>query len=104
MFSAGSSWVEHLMGCGGRGFLLSTLLRQGERWGLSEFAHARCWVLRDRMRWSLGLVQSNLRAFSGAGVCRWRGGYRPYFENYTVDASIFEPAFGLVRIDDLKDH
>lgn len=30
--------------------------------------------------------------------CGWlRGGCRPYFENYTVDASIFEPTFGLVR-------
>lgn len=36
--------------------------------------------------------------------CRWRGGYRPYFENYTVDASIFEPIFDRFVIDDLKDH
>ncbi len=31
-------------------------------------------------------------------------GYRPYFENYTVDASILRPAFELVAQDDLKDH
>ena len=31
-------------------------------------------------------------------------GYRPYFENYTVDASILQPVFGLVAQDDLKDH
>ena len=31
-------------------------------------------------------------------------GYRPYFENYTVDASIFEMTFGHLVIDDLKDH
>jgi hypothetical protein len=24
-----------------------------------------------------------------SGFCWLRGGYRPYFENYTVDASIF---------------
>ena len=26
------------------------------------------------------------------------GGYRPYFENYTVDASIFEMIFHLVKM------
>ncbi len=31
-------------------------------------------------------------------------GDRPYFENYTVDASIFDMTFGLCRFDDLKDH
>lgn len=37
-------------------------------------------------------------------------GYRPYFENYTVDASIFSIAAGPVGVgcgvvkDDLKDH
>lgn len=33
-----------------------------------------------------------------------RGRYRPYFENYTVDASIFETIFDRSRKDDLKDH
>ena len=28
-----------------------------------------------------------------AGAAGRRGGYRPYFENYTVDASIFEMTF-----------
>jgi len=27
-----------------------------------------------------------------------RGGYRPYFENYTVDASIFEMSNHLVKM------
>lgn len=31
-------------------------------------------------------------------------GYRPYFENYTVDASILQLIFGSVAQDDLKDH
>ena len=31
-------------------------------------------------------------------------GYRPYFENYTVDASIFSITFGWCCNDDLKDH
>ena len=49
----------------------------------SESAHARCWVLRDRVRESA----ADLRAFSGCPMGKRRG-YRPYFENYTVDASI----------------
>ena len=32
---------------------------------------------------------ANLRTFSGCRIGKW-GRYRPYFENYTVDASIFE--------------
>jgi hypothetical protein len=39
---------------------------------------------------------------SPVGGCWW--GYRPYFENYTVDASILQPVFGSVALDDLKDH
>ena len=56
---------------------------------------ARCWVLRDRARLfgvlavPLGL---SLFPFWGSG-----GGYRPYFENYTVDASIFELIFDRFR-------
>jgi hypothetical protein len=30
-----------------------------------------------------------------------REGYRPYFENYTVDASILETIFGSFHKDDL---
>jgi hypothetical protein len=33
-------------------------------------------------------------------ACWWRGGYRPYFENYTVDASILETIFGSFHFDD----
>lgn len=49
---------------------------------------ARCWVLRDR---------AGLRGSFGTSGPRhvtpwWAGreGYRPYFENYTVDASILD--------------
>lgn len=51
---------------------------------VSEVAPARCWVLRDRMR------VRNLWAFSSCCLGGMWGGYRPYFENYTVDASIFD--------------
>ncbi len=34
-----------------------------------------------------------LDLFLFAGAAGRRGGYRPYFENYTVDASIFEMTF-----------
>lgn len=70
-----------------------------ERFGSELLAHARCWVLRGRaLVASVGrlvwLVAVSLWAFSwlhrlvGCGE-----GYRPYFENYTVDASIFESVF-----------
>ena len=55
--------------------------------------HARCWVLRARAQ---ALVFSGPDLLSywvprflwGGRRGRWWG-YRPYFENYTVDASIF---------------
>ena len=34
-----------------------------------------------------------LDLFLSVGVAGGGGGYRPYFENYTVDASIFEMTF-----------
>ena len=55
---------------------------------------ARCWVLRDRAslllsqegrEWELGLP--DLVVFPQSGEC---AGYRPYSENYTVDASILD--------------
>ena len=42
--------------------------------------------------------------FLAPAVAGVRGGYRPYFENYTVDASIFLSRLRSVHIDDLKDH
>ena len=39
---------------------------------------------------AFGLAQTKLRTFSCLPVYGMRRGYRPYFENYTVDASIFE--------------
>ena len=47
---------------------------------------ARCWVLRDRVRFGA----ADPLGPSFMSVSRLRGGYRPYFENYTVDASIFK--------------
>jgi len=85
---------------------LSTLLRRWERVRGSGWARARCWVLRDR-------AASALRGGGCCGAfcrpCRlatWWSvvGCCSYFENYTVDASIFEMAFGLSLIDDLLDH
>ena len=81
-----------------------------ERSGSELLIHARCWVLRGRAL--IGLVFElvvvggcSSRAFSvSAGWWVW-GRYRPYFENYTVDASIFESILhGSAREDDLKDH
>lgn len=70
-----------------------------------EPAHARCWVLRDRMRFDLRVGSIWLlwafRCFSLVGSDE---GHRPYFENYTVDASILQLIFGSVAQDDLKDH
>lgn len=80
-----------------------------ERFGSELLAHARCWVLRGRaliaLVFELVVVGGcSSRAFSAlAGWWVWEG-YRPYFENYTVDASIFESVFWLAREDDLKDH
>jgi len=48
---------------------------------------------------SSGLFWFHRRLLVGVGE------YRPYFENYTVDASIFDMTFrGCVVLDDLKDH
>ena len=38
-------------------------------------------------------AMTKLRTFSCLPACGMRGRYRPYFENYTVDASIFEMIF-----------
>ncbi len=59
-------------------------------------AHAGCWVLRDRvllLLFGVGVVADSLGPFF---VSPWWGcveGYRPYFENYTVDASILKTHF-----------
>lgn len=47
-------------------------------------------------------VPLDLFLFVPVGAGGW--GFRPYFENYTVDASILQPVFGSVALDDLKDH
>ena len=70
---------------------------------LEGLVSARCWVLRDRMR-AFGFVTFPLDLPLFPAVCWLRGGYRPYFENYTVDASICNMTFGLCCVDDLKDH
>lgn len=53
-------------------------------------AHARCWVLRDRAGCSFGggWISTLLDPFFTPGCVG--EGYRPYFENYTVDASILD--------------
>ena len=69
-----------------------------ERVGGGVPAHARCWVLRDRAALpSFGNhVETGERVpLSGPALSpaerRTRSRYRPYFENYTVDASILDP-------------
>ena len=47
---------------------------------------ARCWVLRDRSTSTDGTGPRILMVSAAAGAT----GYRPYVENYTVDASILE--------------
>ena len=62
---------------------------------------ARCWVLRDRYSFdkSFDLLGVNL---SSGPFFRWhiayaKERYRPYFENYTVDASIlYSSLYGLL--------
>jgi hypothetical protein len=60
-------------------------------WGLVSGVPARCWVLRDRTPLDplrgVGGVQLSRASAAGCLVVWW--GCRPYFENYTVDASIF---------------
>jgi hypothetical protein len=71
--------------------------------GSGAWSFARCWVLRDRTgstsfhkRWSertSGPLALNEPRSLDSGVTRlrlWRREYRPYFENYTVDASILD--------------
>jgi hypothetical protein len=51
-----------------------------ERWW-----HARCWVLRDRSQ------DPSSGPFRDCPIGEGADWYRPYFENYTVDASILDP-------------
>ena len=48
--------------------------------------HARCWVLRDRHPASAGTGSQDSSCPASAGATE----RRPYFENYTVDASILD--------------
>jgi len=62
----------------------------GAGWG--RVARVRCWVLRDREPSPVAGRVAGGGVSCGAmiaGVGRG-GGFRPYVENYTVDASIFE--------------
>ena len=65
-----------------------------ERGVLGVWCLARCWVLRARAFFAR-LFSAGLACCRTAAVlrgCGWRWcvvGFRPYFENYTVDASIF---------------
>jgi hypothetical protein len=60
----------------------STPLAVGTDWGM-RWGPARCWVLRDRMETFVP------RAFRRR-LCVGGVEHRPYFENYTVDASILK--------------
>ena len=78
------------MRCWGVTFESSTAFGCGTVWGE---ASGTCTLLGPEgpdVSQPLGCGLTNLRAFLVAGVCWLRGGYRPYFENYTVDASIFD--------------
>ena len=56
-----------------------------------EGSCARCWVLRDRAG-TTEVAPSRTFWTSSAVMVSYRVGeeYRPYFENYTVDASILK--------------
>jgi hypothetical protein len=67
---------------------------------VGRVARARCWVLRDRAC-AFGCGTEPLDPFL-VRPCVGGGGYRPYFENYTVDASILDSnpsGFGSQRSD-----
>lgn len=88
--------MEHLMRCGRVTFERSTAFGFGTVRGEVS---CTCTLLGpegpDVLR-PLGCGLTNLRAFSVPAMPVW-GGYRPYFENYTVDASIFELIFDRFR-------
>lgn len=92
-FLAGSSWVEHLTWCEG---CCSSLVRRifGSGWNGEGGGCRTCTLLGPEgpdAHWPSGWVHSRLLwtfcrfPFGGCGK-----GYRPYFENYTVDASILQ--------------
>jgi len=89
MSSAGAHGWNIDNAVGFRRLLLVRPVRVGNvvvGWGL---AGARCWVLRDRSFGSFGVGD---RFLGLVLVVVWpRCGFRPYFENYTVDASILDP-------------
>ena len=67
-----------------------------ESGALGGWCLARCWVLKARAFFAQ-LFSAVLACWSYRclfGGWRWRVvGFRPYFENYTVDASIFVAKF-----------
>ncbi len=79
-----------------------------ERPGSEGWVRARCWVLRDRTgpgcSSSFGEVGALVREGSRSGLrrcrcsCWWGWGFWSSVENYIVDASILEAAFGLFHI------
>ena len=78
--------------------------RRGTSSGSGREGQAHCWVLRDRVFEPLRAT-----ATTNCPACeRGKRGFgvesRPYLENYTVDASIFEMTFESFHIDDLLDH
>jgi hypothetical protein len=95
--------VEHLTRCEGRRSSLSTLLAAGT----VELIRSRTCTLLGPEGPDALVLRDGPDEPQDLFLCRQRrrrGRYRPYFENYTVDASIFELIFGSAHIDDLKDH
>jgi hypothetical protein len=93
----GCSRVDHrLVGTAGLAALLVPVsLRRGAgTWVVGRWCLARCWVLKARAQARLQfgphlLVVPLFPIVCGGGWRRRVVGFRPYVENYTVDASIF---------------
>ena len=93
----GCSRVDHrLFGTACLVVLLVHVSSSGVRWNVGPrggWCLARCWVLkaRARARLQFGPHLLSVPCASLLGVCRRARvvGFRPYVENYTVDASIF---------------
>ena len=69
---------------------LSTLLAAGN---VGVGMAGTCTLLGPEGPGAAKAAAEPLDLFLFAGAAGRRGRYRPYFENYTVDASIFEMAF-----------
>ena len=94
----GCSRVDHrLVGTAGLVVLLVHVSSLDVRWNVGSsggWCLARCWVLKARAQARLSVLASPVGRTAvpfvcGGGPRRRVVGFRPYVENYTVDASIF---------------